>query len=209
MLAGRPGERKEIGAFALARGGATGYAARVMEPTNDLMKTRLEKRQKLLDLGIDPYGGRFEPSETVAAARANPVAERDVRLAGRLLSHRDMGKSLFCDIKDATGKIQIYVQKKVLGDEQFELFKHLTDLGDILGITGKLFLTHAGELLARVPDAHLLWVGDGIFRPRFEAILRERGWTGRVTLSGLWARAQRAFNGRPVRPWGACLLVRQ
>jgi glycosyltransferase involved in cell wall biosynthesis len=46
-------------------------------------------------------------------------------------------------------------------------------------------LAHAGELFARVPDAHLLWIGDGIFRPRFEALLRERGWTNRVTLTGL------------------------
>ena len=46
-------------------------------------------------------------------------------------------------------------------------------------------LAHAGELFARVPDGHWLWVGDGIFRPRFEALLRERGWAGRVTLTGL------------------------
>jgi glycosyltransferase involved in cell wall biosynthesis len=46
-------------------------------------------------------------------------------------------------------------------------------------------LAHAGELFARVPDAHLLWVGDGVFRPRLQALLRQRGWTGRVTLTGL------------------------
>ncbi len=127
-----------------------------MEMVNDQVKARLEKRQKLLDKGIDPYGARFEVSETIAAARANPTAERDVRLAGRLLSHRDMGKSMFADIKDSTGKIQIYVQKKVLNEEQFELFKHFVDLGDILGVTGKLFLTHAGELTVRVESFTIL-----------------------------------------------------
>jgi lysyl-tRNA synthetase class 2 len=127
-----------------------------MEPIHELMKARLEKRQKLLDQGIDPYGGRFEVSESVTAARANPSPERDVRLAGRVLSHRDMGKSLFADLKDSTGKIQIYVQKSALSEEQFALFKHFVDLGDIIGVSGKLFTTHAGELTVRVESFTLL-----------------------------------------------------
>ena len=127
-----------------------------MEQLNDLVKARLEKRAKLLELGIDPYGNRFEVSETIAAVRNDPTAERDVRIAGRLMSHRDMGKSLFADIKDSSGRIQIYVQKKVLADEQFERFKHFVDLGDIVGITGKLFTTHAGELTVRVESYTLL-----------------------------------------------------
>ena len=127
-----------------------------MEQLNDLVKARLEKRAKLLELGIDPYGNRFEVSETIAAVRNDPTAERDVRIAGRLMSHRDMGKSLFADIKDSSGRIQIYVQKKVLADEQFDRFKHFIDLGDIVGITGKLFTTHAGELTVRVESYTLL-----------------------------------------------------
>lgn len=129
---------------------------REMEPINELIRPRLEKRQKLIEKGIDPYGGRFEVSETVAAARANPTPEREVRLAGRVLSHRDMGKSLFADIKDSSGKIQIYAQKKTLSDEQFELFKDFLDLGDIIGVAGKLFTTHAGELTVRVESVTLL-----------------------------------------------------
>ena len=127
-----------------------------MEPINELMKPRLEKRLKLMEQGIDPYGGRFETSETITDARQNPVAEREIRLAGRVTSHRDMGKSMFCDLKDSSGRIQIYVQKKVLSDEQFDLFKHFVDLGDIIGVTGKLFTTHAGELTVRVESFTLL-----------------------------------------------------
>jgi lysyl-tRNA synthetase class 2 len=127
-----------------------------MEPTKDLRQPRLEKRAKLLEAGIDPYGGRFDVSESIAAARQDPAPDREVRLAGRLMSHRDMGKSLFADIKDSTGKIQIYVQKQALGDEQFELFKHFIDLGDIVGVIGKLFTTHAGELTVKVEDVTLL-----------------------------------------------------
>lgn len=127
-----------------------------MEPIQELIRTRLEKRAKLLARGIDPYGGRFEVSECIAAARNNGAADREVRLAGRVLSHRDMGKSLFADIKDSSGKIQIYVQKTVLPEEQFELFKHFVDLGDIIGVVGKLFTTHTGELTVRVESFSLL-----------------------------------------------------
>jgi lysyl-tRNA synthetase class 2 len=127
-----------------------------MEPIHELMKPRLEKRAKLLEQGIDPYGGRFDVSELIASARANFVAERDVRLAGRVLSYRDMGKSMFADIKDSTGKIQIYVQKKGLPEEEFELFKGFVDLGDIIGVVGKLFTTHAGELTVRVGSFAIL-----------------------------------------------------
>ncbi|MEI8064198.1 MAG: lysine--tRNA ligase [Verrucomicrobiota bacterium] len=127
-----------------------------MEQLNDLVKARLEKRAKLLEHGIDPYGSRFDVPETIAVVRTNPTPERDVQIAGRLMSHRDMGKSLFADIKDSSGRIQIYVQKKVLTDEAFERFKHFIDLGDIVGITGKLFTTHAGELTVRVESFTLL-----------------------------------------------------
>ena len=127
-----------------------------MEQINDLVKARLEKRAKLLEQGTDPYGSRFDVPETIAVVRTNPASERDVQIAGRLMSHRDMGKSLFADVKDSTGRIQVYVQKKVLTDEKFDRFKHLIDLGDIVGITGKLFTTHAGELTVRVEDFTLL-----------------------------------------------------
>ncbi|HUJ09980.1 MAG TPA: lysine--tRNA ligase [Verrucomicrobiae bacterium] len=127
-----------------------------MEPTKDLTKPRLEKREKLLQMGIDPYGGRFEVSESIAVAREDPTADREVRLAGRMLSHRDMGKSLFADIKDSSSKIQIYVQKQALSEQQFDLFKHFVDLGDIVGVAGTLFTTHAGELTVKVNSVTLL-----------------------------------------------------
>jgi lysyl-tRNA synthetase, class II len=127
-----------------------------MEPTNDLIKPRLEKREKLIDMGIDPYGGRFDVSESIAVARENAAPDRDVRLAGRVLSHRDMGKSLFADIKDSTAKIQVYVKKQDIGDDQFDLFKNFIELGDIIGVTGKMFTTHAGELTVKVESVMLL-----------------------------------------------------
>src|SRR5208282_664851 len=136
--------------------GRNGIFPAAMDSQSDHIKPRLEKREKLIDKGIDPYGGRFDVSESIATARANPAPDREVRLAGRVLSHRDMGKSLFADIKDSTGKIQVYVKKQDVGEEPFDLFKNFIDLGDIVGVTGKLFTTHAGELTVKVETVTLL-----------------------------------------------------
>jgi lysyl-tRNA synthetase class 2 len=67
-----------------------------------------------------------------------------VSVAGRITAHRDMGKSMFIDVRDQSGRIQIYAQKNTLGDEQFAIFTHL-DLGDFVGVTGTLFRTKTGE----------------------------------------------------------------
>lgn len=120
------------------------------------MRTRLEKRARLLARGIDPYGSAFEVSESISTARAQFAEERPVRLAGRVMSHRDMGKSLFLDLKDSTGKIQLYVQPKSVGDESFALFKEFVDIGDIIGVAGKLFVTRAGEMTVRVEQWQML-----------------------------------------------------
>lgn len=127
-----------------------------MEPGQELMRSRLEKRARLLAQGIDPYGGAFEVTETVAGARANFVEERAVRLAGRVMSHRDMGKSVFVDLKDSTGKIQLYVQPKSVGEEAFARFKEFVDIGDIIGVAGRLFVTRAGEQTVRVEQWQML-----------------------------------------------------
>jgi len=73
-----------------------------------------------------------------------------------VLSYRDMGKSLFADLKDSTGKIQVYAKKQDIGDEQFDLFKNYIDLGDIIGVVGRLFTTHTGELTVKVESVTLL-----------------------------------------------------
>jgi hypothetical protein len=67
-----------------------------------------------------------------------------VSVAGRITAHREMGKSMFIDVRDQSGRIQVYAQKNVLGDEQWNTFTHL-DLGDFIGVTGTLFRTKTGE----------------------------------------------------------------
>jgi len=120
-----------------------------MEDTNSLIEQRKAKLAALRAKGLNPFANKFKPGEKCAEARANYVEGREVALAGRVTAHRDMGKSLFIDIKDQSGRMQVYAQKNVLGDEQFDIFKHL-DLADFLGVRGTLFTTKTGEISVRL-----------------------------------------------------------
>src|SRR4029077_7858683 len=115
-----------------------------MDETNSLIEQRKTKLAALRAKGINPFAGKFAPTETCDHARTNYTEGREVALAGRITAHREMGKSMFIDIKDQSGRIQIYAQKQALGDEQFDIFKHL-DLGDFIGVKGTLFTTKTGE----------------------------------------------------------------
>src|SRR6478672_13432627 len=104
---------------------------------NSLIEQRKAKLTALRTKGIDPFKNKFTPTEKCADARANYVEGREVSVAGRVTAHRDMGKSMFIDIRDQSGRLQAYAQKNVLGDEQFDIFRHL-DLGDFIGASGTL-----------------------------------------------------------------------
>ncbi len=121
-----------------------------MEDTNSLIKQRREKLDALRAKGIDPFKNKFTPTETCAGAREkyqrgeyNDATE--VAVAGRITAHRDMGKSMFIDVRDQSGRIQCYAQKNILGEELWSIFTHL-DLGDFVGIRGTLFTTKTGEI---------------------------------------------------------------
>ena len=105
---------------------------------------RLARMRALRESGRDPYGAAFARSGRLAEVRAAFEEGGDVRIAGRLAAVRDMGKSVFADLADATGKFQVYAQKNVLGEEAFAAFK-LLDPGDIIGVRGSLFTTRQGE----------------------------------------------------------------
>lgn len=79
-----------------------------------------------------------------------------VSVAGRLVSLRSMGKAIFGHLQDATGRIQIYIKKDIVGDDKFQAFDDLFDVGDIVGVKGKLFRTNTGELTVEVNDFKML-----------------------------------------------------
>ena len=87
--------------------------------------------------GIEPFGIGFEVSGSIAEVREQFKEGETLRVAGRITAHRDMGKSHFLDLRDATGRIQIYLHAKEVGPELIELF-HLLDIGDFIGSGGNL-----------------------------------------------------------------------
>jgi lysyl-tRNA synthetase, class II len=122
-----------------------------MDETNSLIEQRRAKLAALRAKGLDPFKSKFSPKNSCAQARADYQEGRDVSLAGRVTAHRDMGKSMFIDVRDQTGRLQVYAQKNVLGEEKFDIFRHL-DLGDFIGVTGTLFTTKTGEISVRLTD---------------------------------------------------------
>jgi lysyl-tRNA synthetase class 2 len=132
-------------------GGPPGHTSRAMSSeTHEQFLLRKQKLEELRKRGIEPFGGRFEVSESAAEATANFAEGRAVTLAGRLMSRRDMGRSQFADLKDGSGRIQLFVQQQTLGREPYDIFKRLVDIGDIVGVSGHLFKTKTGQISVRV-----------------------------------------------------------
>jgi lysyl-tRNA synthetase class 2 len=115
-----------------------------MDDTNSLIEQRKAKLAALRAKGIDPFKNKFTPTETCRHTHDNYAEGREADVAGRITAQRDMGKSVFIDVCDQSGRVQCYAQKQTLGDAQFDIFKHL-DLGDFIGATGKMFRTKTNE----------------------------------------------------------------
>lgn len=120
---------------------------------NELKKVRREKLQELREMGVEPFGQRFERTAMTGEIHAqfDQMEGKTVRIAGRIMSKRRHGKAGFADITDISGTIQLYFRKEDVGEERYELFKKL-DIGDILGIEGEVFRTQKGEISIHVRD---------------------------------------------------------
>ena len=116
---------------------------------------RLAHLETLKAAGHRPYGRAFARTGSLADVRAAFAEGAVVRVAGRVVAVREMGKSVFAHLQDGTDKFQIYVQKNALGDESFAAFKAV-DLGDFIGIDGELFTTRTGEQSVKVLKWELL-----------------------------------------------------
>ena len=127
----------------------------MMDEENELIALRRKKLDALRGKGVEPFGAGFEPSGSIVEVREKFREGDTLRVAGRITAHRDMGKSHFLDLRDATGRIQIYVNSKEVGAELVELFR-LLDIGDLIGIEGTCFLTKSGEPTVKVRTFRLL-----------------------------------------------------
>ena len=125
-----------------------------MEKLTEQEKIRRQKMEELKEMGIEPFGQAYERTHKSGQIRAEyegctkeELEEKNVtvKVAGRIMTKRRQGKAGFMHIQDIDGQIQIYVRKDVIGEEAYEVFKK-SDLGDIVGIEGKVMKTNHGEL---------------------------------------------------------------
>ena len=123
---------------------------------------RRESLQKLRDLGIDPYPAALFPVNSSAKEIKSDFEDgKHVCIAGRMMSQRVMGKASFAELQDASGRIQIYINRDEICPEEDktrynEIFKKLLDLGDFIGVEGKVFKTQVGEISIHVTNFTLL-----------------------------------------------------
>src|SRR6185437_14370094 len=133
--------------------------------TSNLSEQEIIRREKLAELsqsGIDAFPAALYPVNSSAAAiKADYQEGLEVYLAGRLMSRRDMGKASFASLQDSTGKIQVYIKRDEIcpGEDKSvydKVWKHLLDLGDIVGVKGYVFTTKTGEISVHVREFALL-----------------------------------------------------
>lgn len=134
-------------------------------PESQLIEMRLKKLEAIRELGHEPYPYRFQSTHSTTALReafySLASEESEVSVAGRLMVTRGHGKAAFADLRDGEGRFQVYVKLDVVGENAFALWK-LLDIGDFIGVTGKLFLTRTEEMTIEV---HRLEVLSKSIRP--------------------------------------------
>ena len=128
------------------------------ENINDIVKVRQEKLAKLVEEGKNPFEIVKFPKDAYALTiKENFEAydQKQVKIAGRLVSKRVMGKASFAHVMDAEGQIQLYASRDGMGEENYAEFKKF-DIGDIVGVEGFVFKTQTGEISIHVQKMTLL-----------------------------------------------------
>lgn len=135
-----------------------------IDDLNDQEQRRREKLAMYKEMGIDPFGQKYDVDSTALQLKEKYETlepeqvdeEKTVKIAGRIVLLRKMGKASFFTLQDKTGKIQVYIRQDVVGEENYKLFK-LADLGDICGVEGHMMKTKTGEVTVRaVTYTHLV-----------------------------------------------------
>ncbi|MBE6011724.1 MAG: lysine--tRNA ligase [Lachnospiraceae bacterium] len=144
----------------------------VQEDMNELLKIRREKLFQLQSEGKDPFlNVKYDQDIHSMDIHNNFEAHegKEVRIAGRMMTKRVMGKASFCDILDRDGRIQSYVRKDEIGEEAYAEFKKY-DIGDILGIRGEVFKTQKGEISVKAHEVVLLSKSLQILPEKFHGL---------------------------------------
>lgn len=127
---------------------------------NRFEQARLEKKEKIESLGLDPWGQRFDNHQPIAEIRElapeeSGVEGQKVRVAGRMMLRNNKGKLRFYHIQDWSGRVQVMVSKNEMSEEQWELITAL-DLGDLIGIDGTMRRTNTGEVTVKATEVTIL-----------------------------------------------------
>lgn len=152
---------------------AEGQSANVQEQDiNQLLKVRREKLANLQEAGKDPFQiTKYDVTHhsTEIKENYNELEGKTVRIAGRIMSKRIMGKASFCNIQDLPGNIQCYVARDSIGEESYADFKKY-DVGDIAGIEGEVFTTKTGEISVHAAKVTLLSKSLQILPEKFHGL---------------------------------------
>ena len=141
-----------------------------MGDISELKKVRLEKEEKLKELGISVHPERYEVTHTLKDARTLEDGTKNVRVAGRVMSKRKMGKISFMDLRDIEGKIQLVFKRDDIGEETYKLLHSTVDIGDFIGVEGEIFTTQAGEKSIQVSKYEFLGKALRPLREKFHGI---------------------------------------
>ena len=130
-----------------------------MDEVNEFVKQRIDKLNALKEIGIEPYGSRFNKATSIEVLVKDRKEGDEVVTAGRITALREHGKSSFLDLRDAGGRIQVYIKSDIIGIDIYNsIFKKL-DIGDILGVKGKIFKTHTKETTINAQEITILSKG--------------------------------------------------
>ncbi len=117
-----------------------------------IIMDKWKKVEEIKAMGIDPFGKRYDKVNMIKdLLSSTPEEDKEFKTAGRIMGFREQGKAVFIHLEDQTGRIQAYIRKDEIGDENFEVVKMMA-FGDIIGLKGKLFITQKGELTLRVNE---------------------------------------------------------
>ena len=122
---------------------------------NEIVQQRIAKLEALRGKNVVLYPANVPAHITIGQALNNFEEGRKVTLCGRVMANRAHGKVNFMDLRDSTGKIQLYVKQDIVGQEKAALLEQL-DIADILSVSGELFKTHTGEFTVKVQDFTIL-----------------------------------------------------
>jgi lysyl-tRNA synthetase, class II len=176
--------------------------------TNEQRDVRVSKLARLRELGINPYPERFERTHSLAEARDLPPGTEGVRICGRVMTFRVMGKLSFVTLQDQSGRCQIAVSQDDVGEAFYkEVWKKLVDIGDFVGVEGGHFVTKTGEPTIKAKKASFLgktlrplpekWHGlsdqETRYRKRYLDLLMNRDATERFLFRSRLVKTLRAY----------------